>query len=205
LRGTVDVLAYIDKAVDNIEGLGGAEPNWSHDEVRELLADIREGLTADPEWSVVTESNLRTQFAAAVARADAAVAEAAEEQATHEAAEARLRAQLQAAKDDAAAVHIGSELAAALYDGAIADLRRQVESARRIAVALEQENAEAIDVPGDSGSCAAELWSWSYFSPLAVDGYWMRCDLIGAHAEHENSETGATWSDPKPEGEGNGY
>lgn len=151
LKGTVDVLAYIDKAVDNIEGIieafgEGSSMVWRNDEVRELLADIRDGLTADPEWSVVTESNLRTQFAAAVARSDAAVAEAAEEQATHEAAESRLRAQLQAAKDDTTAVRFASEIAAALYDGAIVRLERQLESARRIAVALEQEN-DAIGEP----------------------------------------------------------
>lgn len=42
-------------------------------------------------------------------------------------------------------------------------------------------------------SCEAELHSWDHFSREQVDQYWMRCDRLGPHDEHENSETGATW------------
>lgn len=44
--------------------------------------------------------------------------------------------------------------------------------------------------------CEAEIHSWSYFSSEAVDSYWMRCDRLGPHDEHENSETGAHWGRP---------
>lgn len=62
LQGVDDVLAYIDKNVSNAEG---AKWLWGTDEVLELLADIRAGLTSAPEWSQVVESNLRAQLAAA--------------------------------------------------------------------------------------------------------------------------------------------
>lgn len=65
--------------------------------------------------------------------------------------ESNLRAQVQAARDDAAAVHITSEIGAALYDSVIANLERQLESARRIAVVLEQENAEYFGDPKPEG------------------------------------------------------
>ena len=45
----------------------------------------------------------------------------------------------------------------------------------------------------DDEPCSAELWSWDYFNDQQVDPYWMRCHKVGAHDEHENSETGATW------------
>lgn len=41
--------------------------------------------------------------------------------------------------------------------------------------------------------CTAEIWSWDIFRHQQVDPYWMRCDRLGEHDEHENSETGATW------------
>lgn len=59
-------------------------------------------------------------------------------------AESRLRAAVRRAEGDAIATHLQSELAAALYDGVIAELEEKVERARRVAVALEQENAELI-------------------------------------------------------------
>lgn len=42
--------------------------------------------------------------------------------------------------------------------------------------------------------CTAELPSWPYFRPEAVNFYYMRCHLLGPHDEHENSETGAKWA-----------
>lgn len=47
----------------------------------------------------------------------------------------------------------------------------------------------------DESPCDAEKHSWDFFSPNAVDSYWMRCHLVGPHDEHENSETGAKWRD----------
>ncbi|KIP90169.1 hypothetical protein RU09_11860 [Microbacterium sp. MEJ108Y] len=41
--------------------------------------------------------------------------------------------------------------------------------------------------------CDAEIWSWDIFRHQQVDPYWMRCHKLGAHDEHENSETGAHW------------
>jgi hypothetical protein len=91
----LDALAYIDKTIDNV---GGMDITWRNDEVLDMLGDLRQRLTADPDWSDVQEANLRTRLAAAEARADAAVAEAAEEQRNHEAAEAKLRAERDSAR-----------------------------------------------------------------------------------------------------------
>lgn len=52
----------------------------------------------------------------------------------------------------------------------------------------------------DPEPCDAELHSWDYYRPEQVDPYWMRCDQLGAHDEHKNSETGAHWP-VEPEGE----
>ena len=41
--------------------------------------------------------------------------------------------------------------------------------------------------------CGEQLFSWDYFKQNQVDGYWMSCDLLGPHDEHENSHTGAKW------------
>jgi hypothetical protein len=41
--------------------------------------------------------------------------------------------------------------------------------------------------------CLAELHSWDYFRPEQMDSYYMRCDRLGPHAQHVNSDTGATW------------
>ena len=90
-----DALAYIDKSIDNVQGL---DITWQNDEVLEMLRDLRQQLTADPDWSDVQEANLRTRLAAAEARADAAVAEADEEQRNHEEAEVMLRDQRDSAR-----------------------------------------------------------------------------------------------------------
>lgn len=90
-----DAVAYINKTIDNVAGM---EITWQNDEVLEVLRDIRDQLTADPDWSDVQEANLRTRLAAAEARADAAVAEAVEEQRNHEDAEAKLRDQRDSAR-----------------------------------------------------------------------------------------------------------
>lgn len=45
----------------------------------------------------------------------------------------------------------------------------------------------------DDEECREEVWSWDYFSAQAVDGYWIRCGLLGSHLEHEDSHTGLTW------------
>jgi hypothetical protein len=44
--------------------------------------------------------------------------------------------------------------------------------------------------------CTEEAWSWRYFSPEQVDGYWIRCTLSGSHDEHKDAHTGLTWSAP---------
>lgn len=59
----------------------------------------------------------------------------------------------------------------------------------RLAAAHDEEDATA------SEPCDSEIWSWSRFSPDAVDPYWIRCGLIGPHTEHEDSNTGAHWTD----------
>lgn len=47
-----------------------------------------------------------------------------------------------------------------------------------------------------SEPCAEEKHSWDHFDSNSdvVDSYWMRCHRVGPHDEHENSETGATWT-----------
>lgn len=46
----------------------------------------------------------------------------------------------------------------------------------------------------DAAPCDNEAHSWDHFSSKVVDSYWMRCHRLGPHDEHENGETGATWS-----------
>ena len=41
--------------------------------------------------------------------------------------------------------------------------------------------------------CNAEIPSWTYFNPEQVDSYWIRCDNLGKHDEHADSDTGARW------------
>lgn len=47
----------------------------------------------------------------------------------------------------------------------------------------------------DHGPCEAEIHSWTYFTPEQADSYWIRCGLLGPHTEHEDSNTGAHWTD----------
>ena len=56
---------------------------------------------------------------------------------------------------------------------------------------IAELEADATDI--DAEPCQSEKWSWDLFRPEQVDGYWMRCHLLGEHDEHENSETGAKW------------
>lgn len=86
----VDAMAYIDKAVDNVEDV---ECTWRNDEVMEMLRELRALLSAE--------------------------------------AEAMLHREL------------AVDVASALYQASIAHLQRQVASARRWAVQLEQELVDA--------------------------------------------------------------
>jgi hypothetical protein len=91
-----------------------------------------------------------------------------------------------------------------------ARLARMIERLSR-GVVLEREDAERIvnalepclatrpfnlvldeDAPDP---CDAEVWSWAIFSTEAVDPYWIRCTRLGPHDRHEDSNTGATWTD----------
>jgi hypothetical protein len=51
------------------------------------------------------------------------------------------------------------------------------------------------DETGSSEPCAAEIHSWERFTSEQVDSYWIRCTLTGPHREHEDSNTGLTWTD----------
>jgi hypothetical protein len=43
--------------------------------------------------------------------------------------------------------------------------------------------------------CSSEIHTWDYgYRPEEVDSYYMRCDRLGPHTEHENSTMGATWT-----------
>lgn len=69
-------IALIDATLAEIEEIPSqARTEQTTSRRLELLA-IREAVTREPDWSAIVEGNLRTQLAAAVARADAAVAEA---------------------------------------------------------------------------------------------------------------------------------
>lgn len=46
-----------------------------------------------------------------------------------------------------------------------------------------------------SGVCTAETWSWRHFTSEQVDAYWIRCTLGGPHEQHEDENTGLTWTD----------
>lgn len=53
-----------------------------------------------------------------------------------------------------------------------------------------------LEDPADHEPCDAEMHTLDYFRGHEdIDSYWMRCDLIGPHEEHENSHTGAKWRD----------
>ncbi len=47
----------------------------------------------------------------------------------------------------------------------------------------------------NSEPCRAEVWSWDRFRPEQVDGYWVRCTLLGQHDRHEDAHTGLKWAD----------
>lgn len=86
----------------------------------------------------------------------------------------------------------------------VAGLRAAADSPRDQVAITRQRLVEAADALEAASSCAEpqdddepcgdELWSWHYFQPEQVDPYWMRCDRIGPHDEHKNSETGAHWA-----------
>lgn len=59
----------------------------------------------------------------------------------------------------------------------------------RLAAAYDEEDAAA------SEPCDSEIWSWTYFRHGQVNPYWIRCGLIGPHDLHEDSNTGAHWTD----------
>jgi len=56
--------------------------------------------------------------------------------------------------------------------------------------------ASQLSTKPDRESCAAETYSWDHFRPEQVDAYWITCDVIGLHDEHEDEHTGLTWRDP---------
>lgn len=54
----------------------------------------------------------------------------------------------------------------------------------------------------ESEPCPAEVWSWDHFRPSQLDGYWIRCSLLGQHERHEDANTGLTWADQASPGTG---
>jgi len=48
----------------------------------------------------------------------------------------------------------------------------------------------------DRTPCSAETYSWDHFRPEQVDSYWITCDVLGPHDEHQDEHTGLTWRDP---------
>ncbi len=57
-----DALAFTDAAIATATSTPIA---WTADDVQSFLAELRDQLTRDPEWSEVQESNLRAELAAA--------------------------------------------------------------------------------------------------------------------------------------------
>lgn len=52
-------------------------------------------------------------------------------------------------------------------------------------------------LPGDDEEpepCTVEVLSWDLFNERQVDRYWIRCNRVGPHLEHEDSNTGAHWT-----------
>jgi len=47
--------------------------------------------------------------------------------------------------------------------------------------------------------CTSEVWSMDYYRDGQVDPYWIRCNAIGPHTEHEDANTGLTWTTDDPE------
>lgn len=59
LQGVADVLAFVDKTIDNFDEENLFGRSWRNDEVREVLTEIREGLADDePSWAEVSVSEL---------------------------------------------------------------------------------------------------------------------------------------------------
>lgn len=79
----------------------------------------------------------------------------------------------------------------AQVQGAAAGEGTEDERLERIRNLLDEAEAT------DSEPCGAELYSWDYFRSEQVDPYWMRCHRVGTHDERENSDTGATWREPR--------
>lgn len=53
--------------------------------------------------------------------------------------------------------------------------------------------AGAVATDGMPQECREETYSWRHFTPQQMDGYWIRCTLLGLHSEHEDEHTGLTW------------
>ncbi len=79
------------------------------------------------------------------------------------------------------AEQIDIELRLALYDGADLNALRDE---------LIELRARCTPEPDP---CTAEAWSWEHFNDEQADGYWITCDVRGAHVEHEDEHTGLTW------------
>jgi len=72
----------------------------------------------------------------------------------------------------------------------IAEKGQKTRAGLRAAFA-ERERAE--EKAGEP--CSSEIHTWDYgYRPEEVDSYYMRCDRLGPHTEHENSTMGATWT-----------
>lgn len=72
---------------------------------------------------------------------------------------------------------------------------REAQLRDHLAVVIETEISAAEErETAASEPCEEEKHSWDHFRPGQVDSYWMRCHRVGQHDEHENSETGATWT-----------
>jgi hypothetical protein len=56
-------------------------------------------------------------------------------------------------------------------------------------VARDQEVSAAAADP-----CDSEVWSTDYFGQH-FDRYWIRCNRLGPHTEHEDANTGLTWKE----------
>lgn len=74
-------------------------------------------------------------------------------------------------------------------DRLIIEARSLIATVVQEAFAAEAEAERLASVP-----CRWEMDSWSYFRHGQTDRYWMQCKLVGPHKVHENSDTGATWT-----------
>jgi hypothetical protein len=73
--------------------------------------------------------------------------------------------------------------------------RARAELSRLAEEVLAQEMGAEAELLA-SEPCAAETWSWDHYRSAQVDPYWIRCTRQGLHAEHEDSNTGLTWTTP---------